>query len=316
MSTFVYLHFQGPFVGNVESISIGVIPLELNSLIYVANDQKYFSANGLNVTFKSYGSGFAAVNGMLKGEVDIALSSEFVIAEEALANDSFYTFGSIAKYNIYNVVARTDKGINNISHLAGKKVGVAFGTIAQFYWGNFLELNNISPSSVTLVNVPNGQSANSLANGTVDAVVTYQPIINQIKSLLSNNTIVWPAQANQFGYWDAACTTSWAKAHSDLIVRFLKALIPAENFITNHQSQSIAIVTKALNYSSSYLPTVWPNYQFSVTLDQSQILAMQDESRWLISNNLTNTNSVPNFLTYVYVNGLESVKPDAVNIIS
>ena len=239
-----------------------------------------------------------------------------MVAEDALANSSFYTFGSIAKYNIYNVVARTDNGISDISDLAGKTVGVAFGSIAQFYLGSFLELNNINPSEVTVVNVPNAQTANALANGTVDAVVTYQPIINQIESLLHNDTVIWQAQSDQLGYFDAVCTTSWATTHSDAIARFLKALIQSENYVTSHQNQAIASVTKTLNYSSSYLPSVWSNYQFSVTLDQSQILAMQTEAQWLISNNLTNTTSVPNFLNYVYVNGLESVQPNAVNIIS
>ena len=199
LSSFVYLSSQKPYTGNVESISIGIIPLELNALIYIANNQNYFAANGLKVTFKSYDSGFHAAQGMLNGEVNVASASEFVVAEDALANDSFYAFGSIAKYNIYNVVARTDKGISNISDLTGKKIGVAFGSIGQFYLGSFLELNNINQNDVNIVNVPNAQSANALANSTVDAVVTYQPIINQIESLLGNNTVIWPAQANQLG---------------------------------------------------------------------------------------------------------------------
>jgi NitT/TauT family transport system substrate-binding protein len=314
LSSFVYLNSQKPSQMVVKSISIGVIPLELNSLIYVANEQNYFAANGLNVTFKSYGSGFAAMQGMLKGEVNLALASEFVIAEEALANNSFYTFGSIAKYNIYNVVARTDKGVSNISDLTGKTVGVAFGTISQIYFGGFIELKNIKQSEVIIVNVPNPQSANALENGTVDAVVTYQPIINQIESLIGNNTVVWPAQANQLGYFDAACTTNWAAAHSDLIVSFLKALIQAENFITNHQNQAMSTVANTLNYTLTYMATVWPNYQFSITLDQSQLLALQEESQWLVNNNLTNATSVPNFLNYLYLNGLETVDPNGVTI--
>ena len=54
-------------------------------------------------------------------------------------------------------MARTDKGISNISDLTGKTIGVAFGTIAQYYLGSFLELNNINQSEVTIVNVPNPQ---------------------------------------------------------------------------------------------------------------------------------------------------------------
>ena len=175
LSSFVYLTAKKPYAGNVESISIGMVPLELNSLIYVANNQHYFAANGLNVTFKSYGSGFASMKGMLNGEVNIAFAAEFVVAEEALANANFYTIGSIAKNNIYNVVARTDNGISSPSDLTGKKVGVAFGTIAQFYLGSFLEQNNLDPSVVTILNVPNAQTANAISKGTVDAVVTYQP---------------------------------------------------------------------------------------------------------------------------------------------
>ena len=315
LASFTYLISQKPYKGTVESITIGLIPLELNTLIYIANNQNYFADNGLNIIMKSYGSGFAATNGMLNGEVNIALSSEFVVAEEALANNSFCTFGSIAKYNIYNVVARTDKGINNISDLTGKTIGVAFGTIAEFYLGSFLELNNINQSKITTINVPNAQTANALENGTVDAVVTYQPIINQIEGSLSNNTVVWSAQSYQLGYFDLVSTNSWVTAHSDLVVRFLKALIQAENFNINNQEQTKDIVAKTLNYTSAYMANVWPNYQFSVTLDQSQILALQDESQWLISNNLTFATTVPYFPNYVYLNGLLSVNPDSVNIV-
>ena len=141
------------------------------------------------------------------------------------------------------------------------------------------------------------------------------PIINQIQHNLRNDTVVWSAQADQLGYFDAVCATSWATAHSDLVVRFLKALIPAENFIVNHKDQAMTIVANTMNYTGAYLKSVWSNYQFSVTLDQSQISAMQDESRWLISNNLTKATSLPNFLNFIYSDGLKSVDPNSVNII-
>ena len=315
LSAFVYINSQNSSTVSTQSVTLGVIPLELNSLIYVADSQHYFASNGLNVTFKSYGSGLASMQGMLNGQANIAFAAEFVVAEQALANQSFYTFGSIAKYNIYNIVARTDKGISNISDLTGKTIGVSFGTIAQFYLGSFLELNDINQNSVTIVNVPNAQSVSALENGTIDAVVTYQPIINQIESTLGNNTVVWPAQGNQLGYFDAVCSKSWALAHPDLIESFLKSLIQAENFIAAHNDQAMAIVENTLNYTSTYLADVWPNYQFTVSLDQAQILAMQYEAQWLTNNNLASTSSVPNFLNYFYFNALTQIDPQAVTII-
>ncbi len=257
LSSFVYLNSQKPYTGNIESMTLGVYPSEYNSLIYIANNQKFFNANGLNISLKNYVSGAAAAKGMLNGEVDVATASEFVIASNALNNASFYTLGSLSRYLNLNIVARTDRGISTVSDLVGKNIGVTLGTGNQFYLGRYLELNGINQSQVTLVNVNFVQMPNALENGTIDAAITFQPYINQIQSVLGDRIVVWPAQAEQFGYFEAICTRSWATSHPDLIVRFLKAVIQAENFNVGHRDQAIAIVAKDLNYTKEYTASVW-----------------------------------------------------------
>jgi NitT/TauT family transport system substrate-binding protein len=127
---------------------------------------------------------------------------------------------------------------------------------------------------------------------------------------------MWPIQGGQQAYIDAVCARSLAQAHPELIARFLKALVQAEDFTNSNQDQAMSILNNALNFTSSNTAADWSNYQFSISLDQSQILAMQVEAQWLIGNNLTNATSIPNFLNYIYIDGLESVSPDSVNIIS
>ena len=239
LSSFVYLDSQKTFIGKVEPITIGFFNSEMNALVYIADDQQYFAANGLNVTVKNYNSGAAAVNGLLKGEVDITGASEYVIAQKGLENASLYTFGSYCKSDKFYLVARTDRGIENVSDLKGKTIGVPMGTNGEFYLGRFLELNNISRSEVNLVNiVPFVQIPDVLANGTVDAAVAFQPYINQIESLVGNKTVMWQIQNSQLVYIDAICTRSWGAAHPDSIVSFLKAIVQAENFGINHQDES------------------------------------------------------------------------------
>jgi ABC-type nitrate/sulfonate/bicarbonate transport system substrate-binding protein len=213
------------------------------------------------------------------------------------------------------LVARTDKGSYSASDLEGKTIGVSLGTALQFYLGRYLDVNGVNQSRVKLVNLDFAETPNALSNGTVDAAVTFQPYVDQIQNLLPNITVLLPIQSNQFGYFEATCTRNWAATHSDLIVRFLKSLIQAENFNINNQNQAISLVAKDLNYTDAYTASVWSDYQYSVTLSQSFVLLMQEEARWLISNNLTSATSVPNFLNYVYVDGMKSVRPDSVNII-
>jgi ABC-type nitrate/sulfonate/bicarbonate transport system substrate-binding protein len=315
LSSFVHLNSQKPYTGNIEPLTIGLYPSEYNSLIYIARDQQYFLSNGLDVTLKDYPSGSSAASGMLDGEVDISTASEFVVANNLMKNESLYAFGTVSKYlNVY-LTARTDRAISSISDLEGKRIGVNIGTANQFFLGRFLEINGLNQSKVTIVNLNFADSQNALANGTVDAVVTNPPYTNQIQSLLNNRNIVWPLQSGQFGYFESICTKNWATSHPELIVRFLKALIQAENFNINNQDQAISLLSKDLNYTKEYTTSVWPDYQYSVTLDQSFVLLMQEEARWLISNNLTTATSVPNFLNNIYANGLKAVNPESVNII-
>jgi NitT/TauT family transport system substrate-binding protein len=316
ISSFVYLNFQKPYSGNVESISVGFLPNEYATLIYIANDQQYFSANGLNVTLKSYSSGSTAVNSVINGEVNVAIASEFVLVEDAFANANVSTFGSIGKGLGLYLVGKTDLGITNISDLKNKDIGVQFGTAAEFFLGVALKLNGIDLSQVTLTNVANPQQPNVIVNGTVDAVATLQPFVSQIQNLLPNKTVTLPLQSGQPFYFDAIATNSWLATHPNTVTRFLKSLIQAQSYVANNQKQAMEIIAGRLNYTSSYLANVWADYQFTVSLDESQVLAMQNEARWLISNNLTIATSVPNFLNYIYVSGLESVKSSAVNIIS
>ena len=79
--------------------------------------------------------------------------------------------------------------------------------------------------------------------------------------------------------------------------------------------EKAAIVQQQLELDGGYMETVWSQNQFSLFLDQSLILAMEDEARWMIQNRLTTQTQVPNFMDYISEDGLKSVKPQAVNIL-
>ena len=72
---------------------------------------------------------------------------------------------------------------------------------------------------------------------------------------------------------------------------------------------------KKFNYSDEDVATVWSDNQFSLSLDQSLLVAMEDEGRWMIANNMTTEKTLPNFREFIYTKGLEEVKPESVNVI-
>src|SRR5665647_2495929 len=163
LSSFVYLNFQKPYAGPIESIILGTTFLEAVSPGFVAEDQHFFTYNGLNVTLKYYDVGLNAVNAMEKGEVDMAWCAEYILVSQALDNQNIQTIGSVAKTDFASIVARKDQGIENISDLFGKKIGVVRGTVMEFYLGRFLELNGLTISDISLVNITLAQSANTVS---------------------------------------------------------------------------------------------------------------------------------------------------------
>jgi NitT/TauT family transport system substrate-binding protein len=86
-------------------------------------------------------------------------------------------------------------------------------------------------------------------------------------------------------------------------------------YIPLHPKEAKAIVKKRLKYDDAYVAAIWPQHEFSLSLDQSLILAMEDEARWMIKNNLTKEKQIPDFVNYIYTDGLKAIKPEAVRII-
>jgi NitT/TauT family transport system substrate-binding protein len=168
---------------------------------------------------------------------------------------------------------------------------------------------------VTLVDTKASDPAGTIAGGEVDAVVTWEPHVSQIRQQMGNEVITWPVQSGQMAYWSVVSTPRWIKKHPELVEQFLKSLAQAEEYVANHPVEAKAILKKRLDLNDSYLKTVWSQNQFSLSLDQSLILAMEDEARWMIKNNLTSEKQIPDFVNYIYVDVLKAIKPEAVKII-
>jgi len=295
----------------VEIVTIGATPFELNALIYVADEQRFFTNNGVRAAFKDYDTGLAAVTGLLKGEVDIALATEFIIVGKSLQKQDVLDLATIDKSMIYYIIVRADRGIKTPADLKGKRIGVSRQTNTEFYLGRMLDLNGMAIRQVTMVDTKASDMAGTIAGGGVDAVVTWEPYVTQVKQQMGNRVIIWSVQSGQVSYWSVVSTPKWISQHPDLVRHFLKSLAQTEEYIIQHPAEAKAFLQKRLKLRDTY----WSQNQFSLSLDQSLITAMEDEARWMIKNKITTEKQVPDFTNYIYVDGLKAVKPEAVNII-
>ena len=304
-----------PYSGPAESIILGGLVSDANALIFTAEDQHFFAANGINFTFKTYDTGLATIDDLMKGNIDIAGASEYPVIAKAFEKDDISIIASTGKSYIVYFLGLTDKGIRMAADLKGKKIGLPRGTITEFYLGRFLNLHGMSIRSVTLINLPAGQANDAIANGSVDGVVTWEPYVSQIQEQHANGIVSWSVQNSQAVYSVLVCRNDWIKQHPDLVRRVLNSLAQAEEYMVQHPAETEAILQKRYHYDDKYVARVWPEQQFSLSLDQSLITAMEDEGRWMIANKMTNESNVPDLRNYIYEDGLEAIRPGSVNII-
>lgn len=297
-----------------ESVSFGALPTGSAGLIYVAQDQGFLAANGLDVDIKDYATGVASTDALLKGEVDIAWSAELPLVRKAFAEENISIVAVLSRFSDEFLFARKDR-VEGISDLKGKKIGVPLNTIAEFYLGRFLELSGLSANDISVVDVQPAQSMEAITSDSVDGVVTWEPYASQIRAQLANSTVSWSVQSSQPGYGVITVRNDWINEHEDTLKRFLKSLTQAQDYLMRNPEAAKAIVQNRMNWDNALIETFWSENQFSISLDQSLITAMEDEARWMIDSNLTTEKQVPDFLDYIYEGALRAVKPEAVNII-
>ncbi len=298
-----------------ETLTFGTLaPNEIAGLIYIAQDKQLFAQNGLDVVTKDYDTGVTVTDALLTGDIDVGLSAEFPFIAKALAKEDVSIIGTVDQFSYFYLFALKDKGIAGVQDLKGKRIGTSRGTITDFYLGRFLELNHMTFEDVVLVDVSPSQIVDAMNNGTVDAVVAWSTFAKQIRQQKGSGVIEWQVQSGQASYAVLAARNDWIVSHGETIRRFLKSLYEASKIVAGQPAEAKSIVQKEMGYDNASIESAWAEHKFGLTLEQPLILAMEDETRWLIGNGLTDAETVPNYLDFIYVDGLRSVYPQAVTI--
>lgn len=302
-------------IRRAESMVFGAIPSGSAALIYIAQDRGFFSDNGLKVDVKDYPTGVETTAALLRGDVHIAWSAEFPLVHRAFAKEEISIIAGLSRFSDQYLFCRKDRGIEDTPDLKAKVIGIPRNTIVEFYLARFLELNGMNIGDLSLVNVLPPQSMEAITAGIVDGVVTWEPHSGRIKAKLADKIVSWPVQNSQPGYGVITGRNDWISRNPEVIERFIESLSRAEQYLVRYPEKAKEIVEKRVNYTDAFMEIIWSENQFSLSLDQSLILAMEDEARWMIKNNLSDGKEVPDFLNYIYEKGLKAVKPESVNII-
>ena len=308
-------HPQGQKSGPLEKITLGVDHSGLNALIWIAH-QRFDTANGLDMVVKTYPSGRDALKDLEAGRLDFACCADFVLVKEIMTGQTnLRCLSALASGEIDELIARRDRGISRPEDLRGKTIGVPRTTSAEFFLGGFLTLNHLALNEVSVIDINPFDLADNLAAGKVDAVLVWEPVTYEIVKKIGGNAVIWPAQVGQDVYWLLVAQEGYLKSKPLVAEKLLRALLQAADFMKKRPGEGWRIIAERMRVPLADLQAGKYLKKFELFLDQSLLLAMEDEARWLIRNRQTTENKMPNFLHYFRVEPLATVEPKAVRTI-
>jgi NitT/TauT family transport system substrate-binding protein len=310
-----YLWQTGRFSRSVpiEKITIGSFPSRISGLVYMAQEQGYFKAQGLDVTVKTNVSSPESIKDLKAGHIDLACCGVFNMVKEACAGGSnLRALAVLCNGQIMDLVARRDRGLSGPEDLRGKTIGLLKGTAAEYFLGVVLTFNRIPLREVTVVDVKPLALGEALATGKVDAVVAWEPYLGDIFKKMGDAVIRWPAQEKQDIFWLLAGRADYLKRNPAAVEKLLRALQQAAKFIKDHPAEAKEIICRRAKFPLAD----WDSYplRYEVFLDQGLLLHMEDEAAWMIKNRVTECPAIPDFMKYVDPGPLLKVNPQAVRL--
>lgn len=296
----------------VVSLRVGILKDLTSGPDVIAEDQGFFADAGLNVTLVRFETGAQACAELLRGNLDIARTAEYVAVRNILSNQPLNILASDSKYDGVLLAARKGSGIDSVTGLKGHRVGVNTDTVNYFYLSRLLERNGIDLKDITVVNGTQSQLVSFYNRREINAVVFSRIFVDQL--VPQSDILTWPAQGNQTGYRVAAARPDWVEANHEAIEWYLGAIDRAVDLISSQQANAKMIIAEKQNLESHYIEAEWPLTRFQLSLDLALVSTMNDQAQW-INESGTEAAKIPDFASFFYVDALKDIKREAVTII-
>jgi NitT/TauT family transport system substrate-binding protein len=228
------------------TLKMALLPIMDALPMYVAQEQGYFVAEGINVEFIPVSSApdrdQLIKAGQADGMVNELLSNMFYNANETEVVAVRFARKATPEFPHFSILASADSGINTPADAAGREIGISEGTIIEYSTDRLLEASGLSQDAINTVAIPRIPDRLALlSSGELDAANLPDPAT--AVAILNGATIIVDDSAYpEYGHSIITFRKEVVDENPEAIRGFLRAIEKAVADINNDKSTWNAIL--------------------------------------------------------------------------
>ena len=299
-----------------ERLIVADAPTLLTGLVSIAAEKGYFTGQGLEVEVKEYKTGDDATRAMFEGRADIATVAETAFVFDSFREKDFSLFATIGSWdNEVKIVARTDRDINSIADLRGKRVGTHPRISVHYFLSQALLKYGLTMRDITPVFRKAGELPPALETGEIDAFSLREPFIGEALQRLKGNVKVFAEPGLYWKSFSLVARNKTLAERTGALQGFLRALRKAEMLVREQPREAAGILAARLNSAPDKIASDLDQVKLRLGLEQRLVYVLENVAAWALDENLLAAKAVPNYLPLINSDALRAIKPNSVTII-
>jgi NitT/TauT family transport system substrate-binding protein len=254
------------------------------SPLYYAHEAGLFKKHGIDVSIKAFASGSAAVDPMISGETNVAMTGP---ARPLLTHVRAPKVTLVAQFVTQS--GYTDliglKSIANVQALKGKRVGYELGTTTEVFALEILAQYQMTARDVTHVNVQPPEALAGLQNKNLDAIFSFKPWSDRAVAAMPNDLHLIPGAEKFFSHLHIFADKEWVQKspkNMESMVKFLAAMREAATLIAANKDQAAELVGKHLRMDSKAVRPLLDLNAYTLIFDQETMNLLKREVEFQI----------------------------------
>ena len=272
--------------GSSSVPNLGLVRLHLTSqpvvaAFFQASHQGYFADAGLDVRLISHPTGRQALAAMVSNGDDYAVCADTPFVKsfaQGQAVSVLASFGQAA--NSTHFIGRRERGITaELKSLVGHRLGIVKGTNAEYVFYSACLLEDISADGITLVDLSAEDLIPALLDGRVDAAALWDTLLDTARTGLGSAAIEITIDDIYRSMW--LVVVNGAQRDQRRERALLTGLMRATEDLRRSPRATLGGIVHDIGITPSDLDWVMRLTRFRVNLDQSLLLNLESQRRWM-----------------------------------